>query len=1380
MEQKTLGIDLGTNSLGIALRNTDNGDKITEQLEYYSSIIFKSGVGKDSSGEYSYAAKRTGYRSTRRLYQSRKYRIWATLKLLITHGCCPLREEELKQWSKYDKARNLKRQYPVDAIEFEHWVRLDFDGDGIADYSSPYQLRAELMERLLDWDNQIDRYKFGRAMYHIAQRRGFKSSKGETLKDAEENEDMSTIEVAAAMKKSEEKKSKGIDEYIKRNGLKTVGCAFAKLEKEGVRVRNHPEYQAVQSQYREEVDAICHFQNICNLDTELYVGLISTKKDEGTIFYRRPLRSQKGNIGKCVLEPTKRRCPVSHPDYEEFRALSFINNIKYRTSPSEEWTSLTDEERKQLFNTLFCRAKSTFKFIDIRLWIEKTHPGVHLDYDNRTINFRDYTTVAGCPIITRLKKLLPGDWKATTISTNRERINKNTGEIHTVNYNYEDLWHLCFTNDDYENLFEFSQKRLCLDDTQAKEMTRMWSAMQDGYTTLSIKAIRNILPFLREGLIYSEAVSLAKIPDIIGAERWIENSNNIKAALVNLNSETKHTRLVYNLANTLISSYKSLAFEEQFAYKNTDYKLVEADRNDIKQCCKEYFGNSHWEKMIKSEQEALLNEVSALYQLFFASSKRDYYKLPKSSDTLKGFLSKIFPDINPEEWDFLYHHSQISLFPQDQPRLGTPDLGSIKNPVALRALHVLRNTINTMLDKGMIDESTRIVVETARDMNDANWRRAIERYQKEREKENAAIANIIREFRPSYTDADIEKGRLLFEQNIVPQTSREDRKKAERFALDLQKYKLWKEQNFQCIYTGKPISLSTLLDDKKRVVDIEHTIPRSISFDDSLSNKTICYTSANQEKNNRIPSELSNYDDILLRIQPWIDRLEHINSQIELWKGKARTAPTMERKNECLQQKHQWELEREYWQAKVKTFSIQKENLDLGFRNSQLVDTRIITKYAVHYLKSVFNHVEVEKGNVTATFRKILGVQSVDEKKDRSKHSHHAVDATILTLIPTADRRDKMMELFFNLEDASDAGKDLINNILREELRKCRIGSVYGLLETIEQNILVNHISKDQTLTPSRRKRRVNGHIKTGQYQQGDCIRGSLHKDTFYGAIKSSSGDLYMVKRIPLESMSEKDIETIVDERLKDMIKKQLKQKKENEGLSVTKAMESPFYMLNAKDEPITHDRNGRPIAPIRHVRCYAKAGRGFLKIDTALPIKQQTYPSKQTYKNTFYAQNDDNYLCLFYEGMNQRAFRLVNYLDAARLKMKNTDTLFSEPEFAFSNGNHSMPLKAIIKKGTRVLMYTNIPEEVRDLDKGSLSKRLYIVYKFNAKGAPYIYLRHHLESRPEAACEPTEKSSTYNAKNDLSYLTLIANNFKALVETIDFEIDPLGNIIFK
>ena len=56
---KIVGFDLGTNSIGISIRNRDKGSDIKDQLEYFSSIIFKSGVGKGKTGEFSYAAERT-------------------------------------------------------------------------------------------------------------------------------------------------------------------------------------------------------------------------------------------------------------------------------------------------------------------------------------------------------------------------------------------------------------------------------------------------------------------------------------------------------------------------------------------------------------------------------------------------------------------------------------------------------------------------------------------------------------------------------------------------------------------------------------------------------------------------------------------------------------------------------------------------------------------------------------------------------------------------------------------------------------------------------------------------------------------------------------------------------------------------------------------------------------------------------------------------------------------------------------------------------------------------------------------------------------------------------------------------------------------------
>ena len=164
--EKILGVDLGTNSIGLTLRE-DN------EFTWYGVYTFKKGVGEGKSGEFSYAAERTKHRSSRRLYNARRYRKWETLKVLIENGFCPLSEENLNKWKHYEKG--IGRIFPVDDISFQKWIKLDFNGDGIPDFSSPYQLRRLLITEKLNLSVSENRYKIGRALYHRAQRRGFKS-----------------------------------------------------------------------------------------------------------------------------------------------------------------------------------------------------------------------------------------------------------------------------------------------------------------------------------------------------------------------------------------------------------------------------------------------------------------------------------------------------------------------------------------------------------------------------------------------------------------------------------------------------------------------------------------------------------------------------------------------------------------------------------------------------------------------------------------------------------------------------------------------------------------------------------------------------------------------------------------------------------------------------------------------------------------------------------------------------------------------------------------------------------------------------------------------------------------------------------------------------
>lgn len=74
-------------------------------------------------------------------------------------------------------------------------------------------------------------------------------------------------------------------------------------------------------------------------------------------------------------------------------------------------------------------------------------------------------------------------------------------------------------------------------------------------------------------------------------------------------------------------------------------------------------------------------------------------------------------------------------------------------------------------------------------------------------------------------------------------------KTAQPSSSDLKRYKLWLEQKYRSPYTGEIIPLNKLFTTE---YEIEHIIPQSRYFDDSLSNKVICEAAVNKLKDNYV------------------------------------------------------------------------------------------------------------------------------------------------------------------------------------------------------------------------------------------------------------------------------------------------------------------------------------------------------------------------------------------------------------------------------------------------------------------------------------------------------------------------------------------------
>ena len=199
-----------------------------------------------------------------------------------------------------------------------------------------------------------------------------------------------------------------------------------------------------------------------------------------------------------------------------------------------------------------------------------------------------------------------------------------------------------------------------------------------------------------------------------------------------------------------------------------------------------------------------------------------------------------------------------------------------------------------MLDAGIISpDDTRPVIELPRDLNDANTKWAIETYNRTKQEERKKIEKILRETFSGrdINDIDVDKALCLIDQKSDLSIYNG---KGNAFAKDIKKYKLWLEQGGMCMYTGNIINLSNLFDGN--AYDIEHTIPRSVSFDNSDINITVCNAHYNRYiKKDKIPTQLPNYEhDITIggvpytaikpRLNKWEERVEQLRKNVEIWK----------------------------------------------------------------------------------------------------------------------------------------------------------------------------------------------------------------------------------------------------------------------------------------------------------------------------------------------------------------------------------------------------------------------------------------------------------------------------------------------------------------
>lgn len=366
-ERYVLSIDLGANSVGWACMACDEDGEPTSFMGAQSvgSHVFDAGVenyfGSGQGKEESRGANRRAARMMRRQLQRRARRVARTYNLLSEAGLLPPLDVPRPQspdsaaQREFETAQAEARDSAIKALDVEIAAAYS---DRLATEALPYFVRARAL------DHKLSPFEIGRALFHLAQRRGFKSARKGGSKESDEERSTVLSHI------------RGIWGELGRDRLghtvdgaspaaRTLGELFLQRAREGKEIRGNWTHRRM---YQQEFAAIWEAQARHHpqlLTDELRAKLAGPKGDGGAIFYQRPLKIQDHLIGVCDIydgvkhKPAERRAPWACMEAQRFRMIQKVNDLRIAEGNAER--ELTPEEREKLLDVLGRHAKVTLK-----------------------------------------------------------------------------------------------------------------------------------------------------------------------------------------------------------------------------------------------------------------------------------------------------------------------------------------------------------------------------------------------------------------------------------------------------------------------------------------------------------------------------------------------------------------------------------------------------------------------------------------------------------------------------------------------------------------------------------------------------------------------------------------------------------------------------------------------------------------------------------------------------------------------------------------------------------------------------------------------------------------------------------------------------------
>lgn len=434
-----LALDLGSTSLGWAMIRLDSNNQ--------PCAIIKAGVrifsnGRNPKDGSSLAVTRREARSMRRRRDRLLKRKARMTRTLIEHGFFPVEIAQRK----------------------------------LLETMNPLALRAKGLNEALT------PAEFGRALFHINQRRGFKSNRKTDKKDNDSGALKTAINKVRTTLEAENCRTVG--EWLNKRSMAglTVRARYrqSKIIKDDGKTRIDKSYDL----YIDRAMIEHEFETLWAKQAELAPTLFTRYAHDDlkdVLLHQRPLKPVKP--GRCTFMPEEERAPLALPSTQRFRMYQEVNNLRIlRDGLKEE--PLTLKQRDDLIRSLEENSKRSFTQIKKLLGLSGA---IQFNFeDPKRQELKGNTTTA---ILSKAEHF--GDaWFQF------DEAKQDTVVMQLV------------TEENEAKLIRWLQDNTGIDEKRAEKIAN--TGLPEGYGSLCALALARILPELRRDVItYDKAVQAA-------------------------------------------------------------------------------------------------------------------------------------------------------------------------------------------------------------------------------------------------------------------------------------------------------------------------------------------------------------------------------------------------------------------------------------------------------------------------------------------------------------------------------------------------------------------------------------------------------------------------------------------------------------------------------------------------------------------------------------------------------------------------------------------------------------------------------------------------------------------------------------------------------